>query len=843
MKKLLITFVLIMAVLFMVTGGNNLFAASYNYADALSKSILYYEASWCGSDAGNNRLNWRGACHTDDGSDINLDLTGGFHDAGDHVKFGAPQGYAASVLAWTLYEYKDILTSKGQYNYLYNTSKHFTDYFIKCHPNANTFYYQIGEGGEDHAYWGPPELQPLGRPTYFVANSSTPGSDMCGKAAAALALMYLNSQTSDPTYAAKCLTAAKTIYTLGKTYQGRGTGQSFYQSGPYYDELCWGAIWLYYATNDSQYLTDCDTFIKAHLGANGALNYHNNWTLCWDDVWAAVFIKLYQITGSQVYKDVVEYNLNFWMTGITTTPGGLKYLDSWGVLRYTAAECMLALLYADISGNMNYRDFAKSQIDYMLGSNPRNSSYVVGFGQNYPKFPHHRAASGRLEGPPADEKKTMPEKHILYGALVGGPTSSDAYTDDVEQYVYTEVAIDYNAGFVGAMAGMTKHFGDSQTAETIPVEPEVREFYVDASVMGESGTEIKIDTYIHNESIHPPHYDTGLSYRYFMDLSELYNKGYTVANVSISTYYNPNSATISAIKPWDEANRIYYVEISWAGKNIYGKSEFQLVLTSYSTGSLVSSNDYSRTGLTSTVAVTDYIPVYRNGVKIYGNEPPRNGVTATPTPVQTPTPVVTPTPVRTATPVITATPLRTATPVVTATPNVTATPTPIRTATPPPATPTPVPTVGSIKVQFYNQSTAATSNQIYTNIKLVNTGSSAIALSNVKIRYYYTIDGSKAQTFYCDYSPIGSSNVSGTFVTMSTAKTGADTYLEVGFSTGAGNLAAGGNVTIQGRFAKSDWSNYTQTDDYSFNSTATTYVDWAKTTGYVSGALQWGTEP
>jgi len=111
------------------------------------------------------------------------------------------------------------------------------------------------------------------------------------------------------------------------------------------------------------------------------------------------------------------------------------------------------------------------------------------------------------------------------------------------------------------------------------------------------------------------------------------------------------------------------------------------------------------------------------------------------------------------------------------------------------------------------------------------------------IRYYYTIDGSQTQIFYCDYSSAGSSNVTGTFVAMATAKTGADTYLEVGFTSSAGSLAAGGSVTVQTRLAKTDWSNYTQTNDYSFNSLGTAYADWTKITGYVSGVLQWGVEP
>lgn len=186
----------------------------------------------------------------------------------------------------------------------------------------------------------------------------------------------------------------------------------------------------------------------------------------------------------------------------------------------------------------------------------------------------------------------------------------------------------------------------------------------------------------------------------------------------------------------------------------------------------------------------------------------------------------------------------TPTPVVTATPTPVQTATSVRTATPKPVTTaTPVPATGSIKVQFLNQSTATTNNQLYLNFQLVNTGTGAITLSNVKMKYYYTVDGTRAQNFYCDYSPVGGGNVTGAFVTMSTAKTGADTYLEVGFTSGAGSLAAGASTVIQSRIAKSDWSNYTQTNDYSFNSTATNYVDWAKTTGYVSGALQWGNEP
>jgi len=144
---------------------------------------------------------------------------------------------------------------------------------------------------------------------------------------------------------------------------------------------------------------------------------------------------------------------------------------------------------------------------------------------------------------------------------------------------------------------------------------------------------------------------------------------------------------------------------------------------------------------------------------------------------------------------------------------------------------------------MYNAGTQASTNGMNPHFKITNTGTTAIDLSNVKVRYYFTEDGTASENFWCDWSSAGTSYVTGNFTKLTTALTGADTYLEIGFTSGAGSLAAGASVEVQARFSKSDWSNYTQTDDYSFNSSATSYADWTKTTGYVSDVLSWGTEP
>ena len=149
----------------------------------------------------------------------------------------------------------------------------------------------------------------------------------------------------------------------------------------------------------------------------------------------------------------------------------------------------------------------------------------------------------------------------------------------------------------------------------------------------------------------------------------------------------------------------------------------------------------------------------------------------------------------------------------------------------------------TIQLSMFNANTSVTSNTIYPHIEIANTGSTAIALSNITVRYYYTEDGTQSQTFWCDWSTAGTSNVSGTFVSLSTPLSNADHYLQIGFTSAAGSLAPGATVEVQSRFAKSDWSNYNQTNDYSFNASAGSYTSWSHITGYISGTLSSGTEP
>ena len=85
-----------------------------NYGEALQKSILFYEAQQAGKLPDWNRVPWRGDSTPNDGADVGIDLTGGWFDAGDHVKFGFPMAASVTTLAWGGIVYYDAYQQSGQ---------------------------------------------------------------------------------------------------------------------------------------------------------------------------------------------------------------------------------------------------------------------------------------------------------------------------------------------------------------------------------------------------------------------------------------------------------------------------------------------------------------------------------------------------------------------------------------------------------------------------------------------------------------------------------------------------------------------------------------------------------
>ncbi len=610
-------------------------APLYNYAEALQKSIWFYETQVAGPKPAWNRVSWRGNSAMNDGADVSRDLTGGWFDAGDHVKFGFPMAGTATMLAWGAVEYRSAYQASGQLTHLLNNLRYVNDYFIKAHPSANVLYGQVGNGGLDHAWWGPAEVMKMNRPTYQI-NATCGGSDLAAETAAAMAAASMVFRPTDPTYANTLVTHAQQLYTFADTVRKKyheciTDAQGYYQSwSGFNDELVWGAIWLYRATNQQSYLDKARSYYN-NLGTEPQSTTRSyKWTHDWDDKSYGCYVLMAKLTGNQQYLDDANRWLDYWTVGvngarITYSPGGQAWLQQWGSLRYSANTSFVAFVHSDsitdATRKARYHDFAVSQINYILGSNPSNRSYMIGFGNNPPRNPHHRTGHGSwtdsLQNPTNN-------RHVLYGALVGGPgAANDTYVDDRGNFQANEVATDYNAGFTSALVRMYSEFGGTPLASFPPAETvDDAEMYIESGLNTASGSNFtEVKAMVYNKSAWPARALTNGSFRYYFTL----DGSTTASQISFSTAYNQCSAPTG---PTQVSGNTYYVTISCAGQSIApaGQSdwrrEIQFRITS--AGTWDTSNDWS---YQATMARNPRMTLWDGATKVWGDAPGGGDVT------------------------------------------------------------------------------------------------------------------------------------------------------------------------------------------------------------------------
>ncbi|KAH6762787.1 glycosyl hydrolase 9B9 [Perilla frutescens var. hirtella] len=417
-------------------------AVSFDYGSALTKSLLYFEAQRSGKlPSRPQRVQWRGDSALSDGKDAGVDLVGGYYDAGDNVKFGLPMAFTVTMLAWSVVQFGPQLEARNELWNAVNAIKWGTDYLMKAHPEPNVLYGQVGDGGSDHACWQRPEDMTTPRPAYKI-DEQHPGSDLAGETATAFA-------------------AASIAFKI----------------------LKWPPAWLALATNNNIY----HDFITESSTSGGTRTMFS-----WDDKYVGAQILISKsIMEKQVSAENIgnlyelknnaeQYLCNCMQKGnsnVHRTNGGLLWFQEWNNLQYVTSASFIAAAYSDTlaatnntiqcpSGQVGPHDliaFAQSQVDYILGLNPKKMSYMVGFGWNYPKRVHHRGASIvsiKKDSRPVscsggfDEwfHRNSNNPNVIDGAVVGGPDENDEYRDERENYQQAEAATANVAPLVGVLA-------------------------------------------------------------------------------------------------------------------------------------------------------------------------------------------------------------------------------------------------------------------------------------------------------------------------------------------------------------------------------------------------------
>ncbi|PIN14496.1 Cellulase [Handroanthus impetiginosus] len=447
---------------------------SFDYGDALSKSLLYFEAQRSGRLPHDQRVTWRHHSGLIDGLEQGVDLVGGYYDAGDNVKFGLPMAYTITLLSWSIMEFKDQIVFAGEFHHALQAIKWGTDYFIKAHTHPHILWAQVGDGDTDHLCWQRPEDMTTSRRAYKVEESN-PGSEVVGETAAAMAAASIVFRKTNPDYSHLLLEHAQQLFEFGDKFRGKydvsiEAAKGYYPSvSGYMDELLWAALWLHRATNNISYFNYAIQNAESFGGITWAITEFS-----WDVKYAGVQIiaAMLPIEGRnkdekqvhQEYRSKAEYYICACLnknnsTNIKRTPALLltvysNYLNSTNQM----LNCNKGLVETH-----EILSFVKSQLDYILGSNPMGLSYLVGYGPAYPQRVHHRGASaasyrenkvfvGCMQSYHTWFGSHNPNPNVLVGALVGGPDSNDEFRDRRDNFAQTEACTYNTAPLVGVFA-------------------------------------------------------------------------------------------------------------------------------------------------------------------------------------------------------------------------------------------------------------------------------------------------------------------------------------------------------------------------------------------------------
>ena len=470
--------------------------------DELSAELLeFMRQQRCGYNPwlGNN-------CHQADGRTAHgpltngtpLDARGGWHDAGDLLKYLLTSGNATAqmLLAYELdsrithhaSRFPDRVDARGNAGSngipdLLDEARWGLDWLLKLHPAPDQLYHQVADD-RDHAGWRLPPDDPVdygwgkggARVVYFAdgqpqglrkyQSASTGVANLAGRYAAAMGLAYQiwKDVPQEKDFARQCLQAGKEVYELGRAKEGVQQGNSYgspyrYEETTWADDMEWGAAELFRATREAHYLDDAKRCAKlaadeSWMGKEQTGHYQ------YYPFMNAGHFRLYDLVDRDFkkllagyYRDGIERCVN----AGEKNPYRIGVPFIWCSDNLVVALVTQCLMYERMTGDTRYGEFAAKQRDWLLGRNPWGTTMFTEIGAVFPKDVHlmtvqllKRPVRGGLVDGPVYERifKSLKGVTIREPDPLAAFQGAAVYHDDFHDYSSNEPTMDGTASAI-----------------------------------------------------------------------------------------------------------------------------------------------------------------------------------------------------------------------------------------------------------------------------------------------------------------------------------------------------------------------------------------------------------
>jgi len=350
-------------------------------------------------------------CHLNDATEVigykkssPVDLTGGWHDAGDYTKFLFTTAYTTYMLLFS-YEFEprkfEFDLDKNSVPDILEEARVGLDFLLRCDFADDAFITQVQDDRDHTVGWRLPENDTLrfNRPAFVKMNKSQVG---IYAAVMALANRIWKTRFYDNEFAEKCLKSGIKLFDMRDRINDFKDQEKYYTDSNYIGKLALGAVELYNTTKSPKYLK-----LALEYGKKTEPDYW--WS--WGDFNSLAFYKLSYIDSS--FKDLLRSNLEEFNKNSFQNLFNEPTPYSWGSTTTFLGVAIQAILYKKLTNSNTFDEMEINCRDYILGNNPWGMSFIYGIGFNFPKKIHSQIAYFN--------------KGYLPGALVGGPAPKNLF--------------------------------------------------------------------------------------------------------------------------------------------------------------------------------------------------------------------------------------------------------------------------------------------------------------------------------------------------------------------------------------------------------------------------------